>query len=152
MIRALLTALVVSLALSPAARAIDEAPAFDDPAMQARYEALTRELRCTVCQNQTIADSNATLAKDLRREVRRMMQEGMTDQQIRDFLTARYTDFVLYKPPVSPRTYLLWAAPVLLLLGGLAGAGMVIARRAKIARENPAALDDDDDVSKTERT
>ncbi len=144
-------ALWMLIAVAPApALAIDAAPAFSDPAMQARYEALTRELRCTVCQNQTIADSNATLAQDLRREVRRLMAEGKTDQEIRDFLTARYTDFVLYKPPVTPRTYLLWAAPVLLLVGGLAGAGAVIARRARIARENPSALDDDD--STTERT
>lgn len=143
--------LLLALAWPLATLAIDAEPAFDEPAMQARYEALTRELRCTVCQNQTIADSNATLAKDLRREVRRLMQEGKTDQEIRDFLTARYTDFVLYKPPVTPRTYLLWAAPVLLLLGGLAGAATVVARRARIARENPAALDDDND-HKTEHT
>jgi cytochrome c-type biogenesis protein CcmH len=143
--------LLLALAWPLATLAIDAEPAFDEPAMQARYEALTRELRCTVCQNQTIADSNATLAKDLRREVRRLMQEGKTDQEIRDFLTARYTDFVLYKPPVAPRTYLLWAAPVLLLLGGLAAAAMVVLRRARIARENPAALDDDND-HKTEPT
>lgn len=133
---------VLLLAAAPAL-AIDMEQAFEDPAMQSRYESLTRELRCTVCQNQTIADSNASLARDLRREVRRLMSEGKTDQEIRDFLTARYTDFVLYKPPVTPRTYLLWAAPVLLLLGGLGAATLVIVRRARAARENPALLDDD---------
>lgn len=141
---------ILLLAAAPAL-AIDMEPAFEDPALQARYEALTRELRCTVCQNQTIADSNASLARDLRREVRRLMSEGKTDQEIRDFLTARYTDFVLYKPPVKPQTYLLWAAPFLLLAGGLGAAAVVIARRARIARENPALLDDDNEHP-TERT
>jgi cytochrome c-type biogenesis protein CcmH len=141
---------VLLLAASPAL-AIDMEQAFEDPAMQSRYESLTRELRCTVCQNQTIADSNASLARDLRREVRRLMSEGKTDQEIRDFLTARYTDFVLYNPPVKPQTYLLWAAPFLLLLGGLGSAGVVIARRARLARENPALLDDDNEHP-TERT
>lgn len=141
---------ILLLAAAPAL-AIDMEPAFEDPALQARYDALTRELRCTVCQNQTIADSNASLARDLRREVRRLMTEGKTDQEIRDFLTARYTDFVLYKPPVKPQTYLLWAAPVLLLLGGLGAAAAVIARRARIARENPSLLDDDNEHP-TERT
>lgn len=141
---------VVLLAASPAL-AIDMEQAFEDPAMQSRYESLTRELRCTVCQNQTIADSNASLARDLRREVRRLMSEGKTDQEIRDFLTARYTDFVLYNPPVKPQTYLLWAAPFLLLLGGLGSAAVVIARRARLARENPALLDDDNEPP-TERT
>lgn len=135
--------LALALVISPPALAIDMETAFEDPAMQERYEALIRELRCTVCQNQTIADSNASLARDLRREVRRMMEEGKTDQEIRDFLTARYTDFVLYKPPVTSRTYLLWAAPVLLLLGGLGGAAAVVARRARIARERPELLEDD---------
>ncbi|MCU0975721.1 MAG: cytochrome c-type biogenesis protein CcmH [Steroidobacteraceae bacterium] len=143
-------AAIFLLAAAPAL-AIDMEPAFEDPAMQARYDALTRELRCTVCQNQTIADSNASLARDLRREVRRLMAEGKSDQEVRDFLTARYTDFVLYKPPVKPQTYLLWAAPFLLLVGGLGAAGVVIARRARLARENPSLLDDDNE-HRTERT
>jgi len=140
---AVVRALLLALLLSSAAQAIDNERAFEDPVMQSRYEALIRELRCTVCQNQTIADSNASLARDLRREVRRMMGEGRSDQEIRDFLTDRYTDFVLYNPPVKPRTYLLWAAPVLLLAGGLGAAAVVIVRRARAARENPEALDKD---------
>ena len=139
------------LVVAASALAIDMEPAFEDPVMQARYEGLTRELRCTVCQNQTIADSNASLARDLRREVRRLMSEGKSDQEVRDFLTARYTDFVLYKPPVKPQTYLLWAAPFLLLAGGLGAAAMVIVRRARLARENPSLLDDDNE-NPTERT
>ena len=108
-----------ALLLAMQALAIDTGRAFEDPEQQARYELLIKDLRCLVCQNQSIADSNATLASDLRREVREMMIAGQSDQQIRDFMTARYGDFVLYRPPVSPRTWLLWAAPVLLLLGGL---------------------------------
>ena len=142
----LLRALLLSLLTVTAAVAIDKEAAFQDPAMQARYEALTRELRCTVCQNQTIADSNASLARDLRREVRKLMEEGNSDQEIRDFLTARYTDFVLYNPPVKPRTYLLWAAPVLLVIIGLGAAVTVVMRRAQVARDNPAALDADNET------
>ena len=77
--------------------------AFDDPALQARYENITRELRCLVCQNETIADSNATLARDLRREVREMIAAGKTDDEIRDFMIARYGDFVLYRPRMTRR-------------------------------------------------
>jgi cytochrome c-type biogenesis protein CcmH len=139
-------ALFLALLVSTAALAIDEKPAFEDPAMQSRYEALTRELRCTVCQNQSIADSNASLARDLRREVRRLMEEGRSDQEIRDFLTDRYTDFVLYNPPVKPRTYLLWAAPGLLVIIGLGVAVMVVLRRAQAAKENPAVLDADNET------
>jgi cytochrome c-type biogenesis protein CcmH len=114
--------------------------------MQERYERLTQELRCLVCQNQTIADSNASLAQDLRREVRELMMEGKTDTEIDDFLTARYGDFVLYNPPVKPRTYLLWAAPGLLVILGLGAAVMVVIRRARTARENPTALDNDNET------
>jgi len=145
-VRVLVRALLLALFVSTAALAIDNEPAFDDPAMQARYDALIRELRCTVCQNQSIADSNASLARDLRREVRRLMEEGRTDQEIRDFLTDRYTDFVLYNPPVKPRTYLLWAAPGLLVIIGLGMAVMVVLRRARAARENPAALEADNET------
>ena len=142
----LLRTLLLAFLVTTAAVAIDNEPAFEDRAMQARYDALIRELRCTVCQNQTIADSNASLARDLRREVRRLMEEGRTDQEIRDFLTDRYTDFVLYNPPVKPRTYLLWAAPGLLVIIGLGAALMVVLRRAKAAKDNPAALDADNET------
>lgn len=134
---------LLSLALAAPAFAIDPEAAFADPALQARYEKLTHELRCLVCQNETIADSNATLAADLRREVRGLMQAGKTDDEVRDFLTARYGDFVLYRPPVSERTWLLWTAPALLVLLGLALAARVIVKRARAARDNPASLDVD---------
>jgi cytochrome c-type biogenesis protein CcmH len=114
--RSLLLALLVTCAVP--ALAIDTERAFDDPVLQARYEHIGRELRCLVCQNQTIADSNATLAQDLRREVREMIAAGKTDDEIRTFMVDRYGDFVLYKPRMTPINYLLWAAPVLLLLLG----------------------------------
>ena len=114
-IRALFAATLFAL-LAHTAGAIDTEAAFPDPALQSRYEHLTNELRCLVCQNQTIADSNASLAGDLRREVKEMIGRGDSDAQIKAFLTARYGDFVLYDPPLSARTVLLWAAPGLLVL------------------------------------
>lgn len=134
-----------TMLLAMQALAIDTGRAFEDPGQQARYEHLIKDLRCLVCQNQSIADSNASLASDLRREVREMMIAGQSDEQIRDFMTARYGDFVLYRPPVSPRTWLLWSAPALLLLGGLGIAAMVVMRRMRAARANPAALDEEPD-------
>ncbi|MCH8302363.1 MAG: cytochrome c-type biogenesis protein CcmH [Proteobacteria bacterium] len=105
----------VALLISLTASAIDTGAAFEDPEMQARYENLISEVRCLVCQNQTIKDSNVFLAADLRREIRRMMTEGMTDAEIADFLVARYGDFVLYNPRKSGRTLILWITPALLL-------------------------------------
>jgi cytochrome c-type biogenesis protein CcmH len=122
-----------------------DAERLDDPVLQERYEKLVHELRCLVCQNETIADSNAMLAADLRSELREMIKAGKTDAEIRVFLTERYGDFVLYKPPVTPRTWLLWAAPALLLFGGAAVAALVVVRRARAARANPAALEEEPD-------
>jgi cytochrome c-type biogenesis protein CcmH len=110
-------AVLLVVAIAPA-WAIDPEQAFDDPALQARYEHINRELRCLVCQNQTIADSNATLAQDLRREVRELIAAGRTDDEIRTFMIERYGDFVLYRPRLTAANFLLWAAPVLLLLVG----------------------------------
>jgi cytochrome c-type biogenesis protein CcmH len=120
----------LALAWAGGALAIDTERAFDDPALQARYEHITRELRCLVCQNETIADSNATLAQDLRREVRGMIADGKTDDQIREFMIERYGDFVLYRPRLTPMNFLLWAAPVLLLLVGAFAVARVVRRRA----------------------
>ena len=106
------------LALGSTAYAIDTIDAFDDPVLQARYDKITEEVRCLKCQNQTIKDSNAFLASDLRREIRRMLEEGMTDEQIFDFLVQRYGEFALYRPRTSGKTLVLWAAPVVLLFGG----------------------------------
>ena len=88
---------------------------FDDPTQEARYQQLINELRCLVCQNQTIADSNADLAKDLRRQVYEMLQQGQSSQQITDFMTQRYGDFVRYRPAMNGKTLLLWLGPGLLI-------------------------------------
>lgn len=91
---------------------------FDNPQMQKRFETLTFELRCAVCQNQSLADSDAPLAHDLRREIHAMMMAGESDKQIKQFMVDRYGDFVLYRPPVQANTWLLWLGPALMLLIG----------------------------------
>jgi cytochrome c-type biogenesis protein CcmH len=101
------------------AHAIDPGEMFDDPAKEARAREIGRALRCMVCQNQSIFDSNAGLAKDLRVLVRQRMEAGDTDQEIIDFVAARYGDYVLLEPPVAARTVLLWVAPALFLLIGI---------------------------------
>ncbi len=138
-------ALVACLLLSPFAGAVDTGQRFEDPAEQARYERLIRDLRCLVCRSESIADSNATLAADLRREVETLIRDGRSDAEIYAFMTERYGDFILLKPPVAPRTWLLWAAPALFLAGGLAIVLVVVRRRARIARTDPAALEEEPD-------
>ena len=105
------------------------------PEAQARLKALSEELRCLVCQNQTLAHSNAELAVDLRREVHKMIAAGQTNDQIKTYLVERYGDFVLYRPPVKPTTWLLWGAPMILLLIGVIGMLMVITRRSREAAD-----------------
>jgi len=117
MIRSYLVALGCVLSLSTA-WAIDPEPPFEDPVLETTYQALINEVRCLVCQNQTIADSNAPLASDLRREIRRMMGEGASRGEVIEFLVARYGDFVLYRPPFQSTTWALWGAPVFLLAIG----------------------------------
>lgn len=125
------TAVMALILFSTSAYAIDTEEAFDDPELQARYEKIIDEVRCLKCQNQTIKDSNAFLASDLRREIRRMLEEGMTDAEIYGFLVDRYGDFALYNPRASGKTLVLWIVPaVLLLLGGLALANIVRRRVA----------------------
>jgi cytochrome c-type biogenesis protein CcmH len=136
MIGRVFVAATLVLLLFGSASAIDSTPAFEDPVLLARYQHLTRELRCLVCQNETIADSNASLAADLRRELRGLIAAGKTDDEIRKFLTDRYGDFVLYNPPFVARTWLLWAAPALALLGGLTIAIVIIRRRARLPIED----------------
>ncbi len=108
-------------------------PTAADPALEARMLAITAELRCLVCQNQTIADSHADLAVDLRQQVREMIKAGRTDAQIRQFMTDRYGDFVLYNPPLKPTTLVLWLGPALLLVVALIALMVVIARRGRLA-------------------
>ena len=106
--------------------------AWCDDALDARLKALENELRCLVCQNQTLADSNAPLAEDLRNEVRTLATGGKTDDEIRAYLVARYGDFVLYKPPVKSTTYLLWFGPFMLLAGGAVAWWTLIHRRSRM--------------------
>jgi cytochrome c-type biogenesis protein CcmH len=109
------------LLLAVAVVAQDARPASgDDPAIEKRLQSLSKELRCLVCQNETLADSQAGLAEDLRREIREQMKAGKSDKEIISFLTQRYGQFILYRPQVTPTTYLLWFGPFLLLIGGLA--------------------------------
>lgn len=114
----LLATMIAALLLASAALAIDAGKAFDDPELQARYDNIISEVRCLKCQNQTIKDSNAFLAADLRREIRRLLEEGKSDTEIYDFLVARYGDFALYRPRTSGRTLILWIAPMLFLVFG----------------------------------
>ena len=93
-------------------------PLAEDPVLEARLKAMSQELRCLVCQNQTLSDSNAPLAEDLRKEIRTQMRAGKTDQEVIDYLVARYGDFVRYRPPVNTNTALLWFGPFLLLIIG----------------------------------
>ena len=111
--------LIVAIALflaMPAAHAGEAAPAAADPQLERRVISVAEELRCLVCQNQTIADSNAPLAVDLRDQVREKMRQGMSDQEIVDYMVARYGDFVRYRPPLKVTTVLLWFGPLVLLL------------------------------------
>ena len=124
--------LALLLALPLAASAKEAAPASDDPVLEARVMRIAAELRCLVCQNQTIADSHADLAQDLRQQVREMLQKGQGDAQIIDYMTQRYGDFVLYRPPVKSTTALLWYGPALLMLGGLGVLAVVLRRRSKL--------------------
>jgi len=120
---------------------------FDDLAKQERFQKLSYELRCPKCQNQNIADSNATIAKDLRTKMYQMLQAGKTDQDIIDYMVARYGDFVLYKPKVKPQTYLLWYGPGLLLILGLIVIVLIIRSRRKsyqAINENQVTLSDTD--------
>ena len=120
MIRQMLLLFVLGT-FSCAALAIDTGKAFEDPEMQARYEKLIAEIRCVTCQNQSIKDSNALIAGDLKREIRRLLSEGKSDDEVAEFLVARYGDFILYRPRMAGKTLPLWIAPFLLVLfGGIA--------------------------------
>jgi cytochrome c-type biogenesis protein CcmH len=130
--------LLITLFVSASSLAIDTELAFEDPEMQARYEELIAEVRCLVCQNQNIKDSNVFLAADLRREIRRMMSEGMSDAEIADFLVARYGDFVLYNPRKSGRTLVLWVTPAILLVIGALVLVRVVRDRMKMPVDDDA--------------
>jgi cytochrome c-type biogenesis protein CcmH len=117
-------------------------PIAEDPELEKRVMNLSHELRCLVCQNETLADSRADLAVDLRREIREQMKAGKSDKEIITFLTARYGDFVLYRPPVRPSTYLLWFGPFLLLLIGLVVLYRYVKQRRELISQQPLSADE----------
>lgn len=121
----------------------EAAPAAEDPVLEARMVRIAGELRCLVCQNQTIADSQAGLAVDLRNQVRELIKRGDSDAQIVDYMTARYGDFVLYRPPLKSSTAILWFGPLLMLLAGMAVLVVVVRRRQRMSadRFEPDELD-----------
>ena len=127
----LLCVAVAAASLSLSAQANEAKPLAEDPVVEKRLIEISGELRCLVCQNESLAGSQAELAKDLREEVRGLIKEGKSDKEVKDFLVSRYGDFVLYNPQVKPSTYVLWAGPFLLLLGGLFGLIRFLKQRSK---------------------
>jgi len=146
--RRLLLGLAVAFAICGGARAVTPDEKLDDPALEARARTLSAELRCMVCQNQSIDDSDAPLAHDLRVLLRERITAGDSDEEVMDFLVARYGEFILLKPRFNAQTALLWAAPVVLLvLGGVAAFAVMRRRRAapdpsqSLSQDENAALD-----------
>ena len=143
-LRACAIAVAMLLGGMNVAHAAIDAYTFKDDAERARYTELTRELRCPKCQNQDIADSNAPIAADLRREIYRMLGEGQSNQQIIDFMVDRYGEFVRYKPELNAHTWLLWFGPAGLLLGGAVLIGVIVARRRSQRGEEADELSDEE--------
>ena len=114
---------------------------YRDAAEEAHFRALTEELRCVMCQNQSLADSNAPIAHDLRLEVLRLMRDGKSDAQIKEYLVERYTEFVLYKPEVKPMTWLLWFGPGLLIVAGAVLIVVIVRRQGRNAPATPPSND-----------
>ncbi|WP_137045457.1 cytochrome c-type biogenesis protein [Pseudolabrys sp. FHR47] len=141
--RFVLIATLAALLLPRLALAVQPDEILKDPALEARARALSQELRCMVCQNQSIDDSDAPLARDLRLLVRERLQKGDTDKQVLDFLVDRYGNFVLLKPPVEPQTLLLWTVSPLMLIVGI-GALVVMARRRRSVALEVGALSADE--------
>ncbi|WP_263768265.1 cytochrome c-type biogenesis protein [Propionivibrio soli] len=137
-----LFAVMASLAVFAPARAKEAAPLAADEAVEKRLVAIASELRCLVCQNESLAGSHAELANDLRREIRTMIGQGRSDREILDFMVSRYGDFVLYRPPLKLTTILLWFGPVVLLLGGLAALVAYLRRRNRQVVAAPLSLEE----------
>jgi cytochrome c-type biogenesis protein CcmH len=137
-LRNLWLALALAFTVAMPAMAVDPLP-FKDHAEEARFQVLTGQLRCLVCQNESLADSNADLARDLRHEVFELMQQGKSDGEIKAYLVARYSKFVLYDPPLDGGTALLWFGPAIVLLLGAGALAMQVRKRARAAAAAPAA-------------
>jgi cytochrome c-type biogenesis protein CcmH len=123
--------LMIALALGTG-WAKEAAPLAEDPVVEQRLIAISEEMRCLVCQNESLAGSRADLAQDLRRELRTLIKQGKTDAEIRDFMVERYGDFVLYRPRVKPQTYLLWGGPFLLMIVAVAVLLVYLRRRSRV--------------------
>jgi len=134
---------LIACLLAARVGANEAAPASADPALEARVMQIAAELRCLVCQNQTLADSNAGLALDLREQMRTMLREGADAEQVRRFMTDRYGDFVLYRPPLKATTLALWFGPLALLIGGIGVLWAVLRRRNRLGAEHfePEVID-----------
>ncbi|GFZ98470.1 cytochrome c-type biogenesis protein [Dyella caseinilytica] len=142
-LRTALLVLLIAITGVVAAQAIDPLP-FRDHAEELRFQHLTSELRCLVCQDENLADSNADFARDLRHKVFELMQQGKSDAEIKQYLVDRYSDFVLYDPPVNAHTWLLWFGPLLILIAGGFAVGYTIRKRSRASM--PAApVDSGDD-------
>ncbi|MBC7727752.1 MAG: cytochrome c-type biogenesis protein CcmH [Microbacteriaceae bacterium] len=141
----LLAALVWGLAWPLTCRAGEAPSVAANPALEARMMVLAAELRCLVCQNQSIADSHAGLAEDLRQQIRELLAKGQSERQILDYMTERYGDFVLYRPPVKASTALLWGGPALLMVGALGALFVVLRRRQRLGADafDPDTPDDE---------
>ena len=136
-------ALFVVLLFVPLLVAAQEAkPMADDPVLEQRVMNLSQELRCLVCQNETLADSRADLAEDLRTQIREQMKAGKSDKEIVAFLTTRYGDFILYRPPVKPTTYLLWFGPFILMIAGLTLLFRNLKQRRELIVDKPLSQDE----------
>jgi len=133
---------LVALLLANPVLAKEAAPLAEDPAVEQRRIHISEELRCLVCQNESLAGSQAELAQDLRREVRELIKQGNSDQQVKDFLVSRYGDFVLYRPQLKPTTWLLWGGPFVLLIVGLVVLVTYLRRRSKLIIEAPLSEED----------
>ena len=125
--------LLIALAIAAPALAVEPDEVLQDPALEARARALSQTLRCMVCQNESIDESHAPLARDLRLLVRERIRKGDSDAEVREFLVARYGEFILLEPRLSPRTWLLWSIPLLVLIAGIGGMILALRRRAPAA-------------------
>ena len=131
----------VAMVLAMPVRAVDNVPPLPDPKLQQRYYALTHELRCMQCQNEALADSQVSLAADLRLQVRELLLAGQTDDQIRDHMAARYGDFILFRPRMNWRNAWLWSAPLVMMLIGIIVAWRVLRARSRLVDAEDAAAD-----------
>lgn len=147
--RSLLLILFLAIINLPSSSfAVEPTEILQNPQLESRARVLSKNIRCLVCQNQSIDDSNASLAKDLRKVVREQLVNGASDEEIFDFLIERYGDFVLLKPPVKPSTYMLWYGPIILFSIGLVMSVLFLIRRKKLAPEEPLTQKELDQLSK----